>query len=206
MTREIRLYVEGGGDGPDGKAKLRQGLAAFLQPIVERCRRASVRWSLVACGSRTTAHDMFCNALQQFPSADSFLLVDAEEPVHGNVWEHLARREGDRWKTSAALEGRYHLMVLVMESWLVSDPDTLERYYGKGFRRGALPATRQIEGISKADLARALKAATEGTRKGEYHKIRHGPELLGLINRDLVRRASPYCDRLFRTLEEHLAR
>jgi len=51
-------------------------------------------------------------------------------------------------------------------------------YYGQGFRRGALPKSSDLETVAKADIANALERATEKTRKGKYHKIRHAAKLL----------------------------
>lgn len=203
VTKEIRLYVEGGGDTADGKARIRQGFGRFLSPIVSRCRDRRVRWTVTACGGRRSAWEHFSDAVRQIPDSSCFLLVDSEDPVSAPPWEHLARREGDLFATDQASRDRYHLMVVVMESWLLADPDALERYYGRGFRRSALPSNK-VEALRKQDIESALLRATEQTKKGRYHKIRHGPELLASLDPAVVRRAAPHCERLFATLEEHL--
>lgn len=198
MMREIRLYVEGGGDESQGKARIREGVSRFLGPVVQRCREKRVRWNVIACGPRNAAYDAFCAAHRSHVGATSLLLVDAEDPVRNEPWQHL--RDRDRWTTERELDSSYHLMVLTMESWLVADPDALERYYGKGFRRRALPPPERVEGLPKAQVIDCLRRATEQTKKGTYHKIRHGPEILGALDPNRVRRAAPHCDRLFQML------
>ena len=93
-------------------------------------------------------------------------------------------------------------MVQCMEAWFLADREVVADYYGEGFNRNALPGQQDIEQIAKADVARALENATRNTRtKGQYHKTRHGFELLARIDPAKVRRASKHADRLCETLE-----
>ena len=46
MTREIRIYIEGGGDGRETKARLQQGFSAFLSRLRERARDQRIRWEV----------------------------------------------------------------------------------------------------------------------------------------------------------------
>ncbi|MHC5936543.1 DUF4276 family protein [Nostoc sp.] len=57
-----------------------------------------------------------------------------------------------------------------------------------------------METIDKDSLEPSLKAATRPTTKSEYQKIKHASKLLELLDVDKVRKASPYCDRIFTTL------
>jgi len=57
-----------------------------------------------------------------------------------------------------------------------------------------------VETIDKDALARGLKQATRDTKKGEYHKIRHGPGILETIRSSKVRSRASFCERLFSTL------
>jgi hypothetical protein len=71
-----------------------------------------------------------------------------------------------------------HLMVQAMESWFLADQQALADYYGQGFLRNSLPGQPDIEQIAKEEVFRVLRHASRHTQKGEYHKTRHGFELL----------------------------
>lgn len=135
MVSEIRLYVEGGGDGKETKAHMREGFHIFLQKIVELARAKRIKWQIIACGPRTKAFSAFETALATHPEACNILLVDAEGPVHTLLWQHLQNR--DDWSVSGIDNKNCHLMVQTMEAWLMADKDTLARFYGPGFRGGA---------------------------------------------------------------------
>src|SRR5262249_33320457 len=152
----IRIYIEGGGDAAEGKTRLREGFAVFFKDLVQRCRARHLGWSIVACGSRESAYDKFCHAVRDHRDSFCVLLVDAESPVTTSPWEHL--RNQDRWNLPVTSDDHCHLMVLVMESWLMADPDALERFYGQGFRRKELPPHSNVEAISKETIETALKA------------------------------------------------
>lgn len=91
-------------------------------------------------------------------------------------------------------------MVQMMEAWFLADPEALAVYYGQRFGAQALPGRGNVEQIAKADVERSLKEATRKTQKGEYHKIRHGAELLARIDPAKVRKRAPHCERLLATL------
>jgi len=81
MVDEIRIYVEGGGDGAYGKAQIRGGFGQFLRDPAAQARNKHIRWSVIACGSRNATFDYFKNALREHPDAFNVLLVDSEAPV-----------------------------------------------------------------------------------------------------------------------------
>ena len=203
---EVRIYVEGGGDHADGKARLREGFSGFLRELVDLARRRRIRWSIIACGSRNDAFDDFQLALQTHPNAFNVLLVDSEAPVQTGTgpWQHLLVR--DRWQCPDGVEDEQcHLMVQTMEAWLVADRAALARFYRQGFNAGLLPRNQQVEQIDKDTLANVLARATRQTTAGEYHKIRHGAWLIGQLDPATVRAAAPFCERLFATLNRKLS-
>lgn len=203
---EIRIYLEGGGDEKQQKQQIRRAFGEFLKDLRERARSAGVRWHIVACGGRNDAFDDFRRALIDHPGAFNILLVDSEEPVADGKGprDHLSSRDPS-WNTgnTGISDTHYHLMVQVMEAWLVADPDAVEKYYGQDFNRNALPANPDVESISKTDLLSALQQATRRTKKGPYKKIKHAADLLKRIDPTKARRA-PHCDRLFVEIERQI--
>ena len=76
--------------------------------------------------------------MQSGPDVFNVLLVDAEGPALGTgVWRHLRTR--DRWENPGADETQCHLMVQMMEAWLVADRERLAEYYGENCHEKALP-------------------------------------------------------------------
>jgi len=202
VVNEIRIYAEGGGDGKDTKAAIRRGFGEFLRQLRTLARERRIRWNIIACGPRNAAFDAFKIALRTHMDAFNVLLVDAEGEVNQNPWQHL--RKSDGWEPPDVLDEQCHLMVQMMEAWFVADIDAMESYYGVGFRRQAIPARNDVEAIDKVTLKRSLQDATRDTRKGPYHKIRHGSKLLSLINAQIVRPKAPHCERLFETLTREI--
>ena len=193
--------MEGGGDYTAGKGDLRQGMSYFLGSLREAVRQRRLSWKIVPCGSRTAAHEAFLNATRLSSGSLTVLLVDAESPV-ANLHApraHLSQRDG--WTLADIGEESVHLMIQVMETWMVTDAGKLAEYYGQGFVGHAIPQAQDLEGVGKEQIYDALKRATARTQKGEYHKIRHAADLLKIINPAIVRQRCPSCDRIFTTLE-----
>jgi hypothetical protein len=198
---EIRIYVEGGGDGRSGKATLQRGISQFLNPIREMARERRISFRVIACGSRDSAFDDFRIALRTHPDAINIMLVDAEGPVqHANPWEHLRHRDPS-WNLPKLPDIHCHLMTQSMEAWVVADMNALRAYYGQGFNQNPFPGNPDVEAIDKERLERALINATRNTSKGEYHKIRHGPDILAKADHAVVCGRASHCRRLFETLQ-----
>jgi Domain of unknown function (DUF4276) len=194
-VRGVAIYMEGGGDGANTKAALRQGMDVFLRQLKDAVRARSWHSRLVCCGGRNQAYEAFTNARASGEMSVVVLLVDAEGPVNGSSRAHLTAR--DRWDLQEIGDEVVHLMIQTMEAWIVADREALAGYYGQHFRKNALPATQNLETLSKVAIADALARSTQKTRKGVYHKTRHGGDLLKRIDPQIVRRRCPACDRMF---------
>jgi hypothetical protein len=185
----IAIYIEGGGDSTSGKAQLRLGFDALLEPQKTAARARKMHWKLVLCGGRNATFDAFQHATETSMSEEIVvLLVDAEGPVAtptptGRA-AHLATRDG--WKLDGVVAEHVHLMTQCMEAWIVADADTLAAFYGRDFHRGALPKRNVLDDEPKASLYAALDAATKATQKGSYGKIKHAGELLKRLKPALV--------------------
>lgn len=197
----VRIYVEGGGEHGSTKANCRQAFRLFLEKMI-----SPGSFRVIASGSRGAAFQDFCSALTNHPNNYVVLLVDSEAPVTTGLWEHLEAREGDNWhRPLGADDQQVHLMVQTMEAWLLADQQTVTEYYGQGFLAASLPRQANVELIPKRDALTALQHASRPTQKGEYHKTRHGFDLLGRVDPTRVRNASRHADRLFNVLAARTA-
>lgn len=200
MVGEIRIYMEGGGDGKNTKHLIRTGFGKFLEELRNEARSRKIGWRIIACGSRNAAFADFQAARRIHPESFNLLLVDAEGPVSAvSCWQHLRERDG--WD-QVLPDKHCQLMVQTMEAWFIADVAALQRFYGQDFHAPSIPKTRDVEQIGKAQIESALRDATRNTQKGRYHKIRHGAQLLKLINLEIVRKRARYCERLFATLTD----
>jgi hypothetical protein len=127
------------------------------------------------------------------------MLIDSEGPDDGKLFSQLRQQTN----LEPSVEDSVFWMVQLMEAWFLADTAALSSFYGQGFREAALPGNPKVEEVPKQDVLAGLKRATETTTKGDYHKTRHAPRLLELIDPEVVRRVSPNCRRLF---EKVLAR
>ncbi|HUT03700.1 MAG TPA: hypothetical protein VM163_07410 [bacterium] len=110
MVKEVRVYVEGGGDRRNDRRNLKRGFSQFLNDIRQNARLREIRWSVVASGNRSQTYRAFGHARQQHPDAFNVLLVDSEGPVQPNTpsWKYLHDREYDKWELSAQYEPNCH--------------------------------------------------------------------------------------------------
>jgi len=198
---KVLIYVEGGGERGGAVTNCRIAFTTFFSKVIP-----PRSFKVIASGSRSNAYKDFCATLKTNRSDYIVLLVDSEEKVTTGPWQHLATRKGDKWRRPAnAHADQAHLMVQAMEAWFLADRQTLTAYYGQGFLVGSLPGQPDIELIPKKDVVIALRHASSKTQKGEYHKTRHGFDLLEQIDPQRVRTASHHADRLFAMLARETA-
>jgi len=190
-----RHLLEGGGNSAETKAALRQGMSAFLKPLVDLARERRYRWSITSCGGREQALDAFIDALEKDRATYNVLLVDSEAAVTALPRAHLQPRN-----LGPAREEQVHLMAQCMEAWLVADPEAMAEYYGQGFNANALPRRDNLEEEPKTRIYSALEAASRQTQKGSYKKIKHAHELLKKVSSVKAQDRCPHCRRFFETI------
>ena len=195
----VKVYVEGGGDGRELRARCRRGFSSFFEKADSVGRMPQV----IACGGRQSAYAKFRTAVASGNEREFIvLLVDSEGPVAegSSPWVHLMNRDG--WnKPDDATDENSHLMVECMEAWFLADKDRLAVFFGRGFNRNALSSHRNIEEIAKADVLQGLKNATRQCRpRGKYGKGQHSFEILSEVDPAKVSAASPHAKRLIETL------
>lgn len=189
----VKLYIEGGGDGPLLDTLFRQGWRQFFEAADLAGRMPGV----VRGQGRTQTLDLFAAAVAN-PRGGTvpLLLVDSENPVTAghSVWQHLKAR--DRWeRPSAAADDQAFLMVQVMETWFLADRDLLRSYFGASLRENHLRQWRDLEAVPKLTVLDALEKSTAGCQR-HYAKGKVSYELLGKLNPAQVEAACPHAKAL----------
>lgn len=207
----VKLFVEGGGDSAQLKTECREAFTTLLSNAGLRKRPR-----IVACGSRRNAYEDYCTAIAN--GEDALLLVDSEAPVDSQFqsgddaslwqpWGHLRKRIGDEWEKPAnAADMDCHLMVQVMETWLLCDPTTLKNYFGKSFKQEKLTAiSTDLEALPKAAIYDALKQATRHDKKRDpYGKGPDSFKILGLVNPEVVQENCPWAKRFIDAVKKKM--
>lgn len=196
---DFQVFVEGGGSTRAEQAPLREAFRLLFKKL-----NLARYPKIILGGGRYATFQEFANTVANNPEILCLLLVDSEAPVSpGSPWTHVAQRPGDKWqRPSNATDDQLHFMVEAMEAWLAADPEALAVYYGSGFKKNKLPQHLNLEEVPKADLMKALEAATKDAKtKGKYAKS-HGFELIGELDPDKVRLRCPgFAPRFFDALE-----
>ena len=190
------LYIEGGGEGKDLRARFREGWKKFFGSAGVGGRTKIVR----GAGRRQTFARFATAVSDNSPGTVPFLLVDSEKPVAPghSVWQHLHAH--DRW-TQPAGAGDDHafLMVQIMKTWFLADRQALRNYFGAGFEDNALRALPNLEDVPKSTVLAALRHATASCRP-RYTKGKVSFELLARVDPARVEAACPHAKALLNVL------
>lgn len=174
MKKHVRVYIEGGAVGRTADNDFRRGWRKFLRELDMIARENGYQSLDVVRGKgRADTFRRFRHYKKQYPNDLCVLLADSETrvPEGTGVWDVVARREGDQWqRPDWATERHLYLMVVFVETWLLTDQEALSNYFKRGFNASPLPTTN-LEERSKDEVERALEQATKGCQKGSY---RHG--------------------------------
>ncbi len=161
----------------EGDAKLAPG----FRKLFEQFKGVKV----IPCGNDQSTKDRWEREKTNKPDDTHLLLVDSDGPAPQPPQENQ------------------FFMVQVMESWFLADKDRLSEYFGRGFNRNALPKA-PVETVSGRDVLSSLKLAIKGTNKSDYHKVKHGGDLLMRIRVDVARQNAPNFDRLLKKLANNV--
>lgn len=187
----VTIYVEGGGESKELRARCRKGFSK----LIEKLGFAGRMPKIVACGGRNEAFTMFYNSItssrnDEFP----LLLVDSEDPITtSGPWDHLMVRDG--WNRPIdAEDDQAQMMVTCMETWIMADHATLRRFFGSYLREGALIPVSGLEMRSRQELLESLKSATNdcGRNRG-YDKGKISFQILAELNPESLNNLPYFC-------------
>lgn len=185
----VTIYVEGGGESRELKTRCREGFSKLIKKLGFGRRNPKI----VACGGRGKAYDMFKNSITSATN-DEFpiLLVDSEDPVTSDPWDHLRVR--DNWDLPVGAEDdQAQMMATCMETWIMADHATLRDFFGACLRENALIQVNDLENRSRQELLDALISATNncGRNRG-YDKGSNSFTILAKLNPRLLEENLPY--------------
>jgi Domain of unknown function (DUF4276) len=186
-AKKVILFVEGEANSPNGD--LRQGLTKLLAKKLNK-KLPSIT---LGNGKSQTIRKFLKN---QLPCDLALLLIDLDKPQ--------TEIEADL-KENQLLSCRQDVFYMIqeMESWFLSQPEMLDKFYGvdaNGKQVSEKITKKRANEFAEPD--KELQRLTRYTKKGEYHKIKHGIELLKLLDANQLENNFPDFGRLIARLSE----
>ena len=164
------LYIEGTADDTNGD--LRQGFSSLLSQELE-----DLMPRIKMTDSKSQAINKF---KKPFPNDNPLLIIDLDKPeIHKAT---LIKEENLEEESK-----KVFFMVQEMEAWFLSQPNILDNFYNYKISPRIRRKLVEIENPSD-ELVRLTKNLP---KKERYHKVRHGVQLLKLLNlKDLMKEFS----------------
>jgi hypothetical protein len=167
MAAKKILFIEGESNTPNGD--LRQGFSKLLEKRID----GNMPRINLGGGKSQTINKFLTNKLE----ADvKLLMVDLDGPEEN--------KEPDLTGNNlSGQQDKVFYMVQEMESWFLSQPNILDDFFGVDDKKKKVSDKLTKRNASEiSDPKGVLKNATKNSRKGEYHEIKHGVELLKLLD------------------------
>ena len=178
MVKRVYLFIEGTSDISNGN--LREGFRRLLE-------------KKVACPMPTISMgDGKSQTIRKFMKSEkSKLLCDLDSVA--------TERENDLKKNGlTAYKDNVFYMIQEMEAWFISQPTILDTFYGVKISHKL--ASKNAELFNEPD--KELERITKSTKKGSYHKVNHGTELLKLLDATILYNSFEDFKRLIDTLNK----
>ena len=177
--------MEGGASGQPNSKEFNTAWRKAMSSFFAKAGLDGRRPAVVPAGSRSEAYNLFAERVAKKDLKDFVvLLVDSEVPLlDQNMWAHLAKRPGDKWKKpTKASNADCHLMVVVMETWFLACPAAIKTVL-KTDPVKAIPQ-RNLEDIDKAEVEQLFK-------RWGYEKGTHATKLIEATEPNAVRDRCP---------------
>ena len=158
MVKNVVLFIEGTRDISNGD--LREGFHKLLKQKL----KGSMPRIKMGNGKKQTI-DKFLNA------DDALLLCDLDNPP-----EHVEADLCEQGLLSS--RDKVFYMIQEMEAWILSQSDVLDKFYCEEVSKHIPKKNAML--IDEPD--KELQKITQKSRKGKYHKVRHGTQLLQMLD------------------------
>ena len=195
------IYLEGGGDSKELHIRCRAGFRKLLENYGFTGRLPR----LTACGGRTATFDDFqtahaTNRGSQFVA----MLIDSAEPLKDLEATRQHLNDHDDWAAPVgASDEQVLFMTTCMETWIVSDRETLAAHYGSKLQKSALPSLTDLESKSRQEVQQKLAHATRKCTNS-YRKGKRSFEILGKLSPTELENHLPSFRRVVRILGQEL--
>lgn len=195
------IYLEGGGDSKELHTRCREG----FRKLLEKCGYKGSMPRLTACGGRESTFADFRVAHESRAPEDYVaMMIDSEHPLEDTevTWDHLTSRDGWERPPDAA-DDQVLFMTTSMETWIITDRDSLRSHYGSQLQVSALPALTILETRNRHDIQDALVRATRNC-KNAYRKGKRSFDVLSKLMPDSLKPHLPSFRRNLEILDEKL--
>lgn len=207
MVEGVRIYIEGDKKNKTSNISLREGFSVFFDVLREKARERKIKFDIILCGSSAETFRDFQFGVRSHPNSFVTFLIDSDDELDNQDTPKSflqKQTKSKNWEWRNVEDEQCHLMIQIMESWLIADIETLKNYYGKDFHANSIPKNKNIEKVPKLDVENSLAKATKDTKKGVYHKVKHGAELLTKVNKEIIKLKSKHCQLIFDTIKEKI--
>ncbi|RCX08910.1 uncharacterized protein DUF4276 [Anaerobacterium chartisolvens] len=154
------LFVEGTSD--DSNGDLKQG---FNKLLSQKLKGNMPRIDMGNSTGETLRKLKHC---KKDVSAVALIDLDGDEQERDKRLKNIENEYG------IGDNSRIYFMIQEMEAWFLSQPEILDEFYGENI--SAKIPVKSAKQFNNPD--KVLENLTEKTRRGKYHKVRHGVQLL----------------------------
>lgn len=172
------LFIEGTTDGTNGF--LREGFVKLFYQILKN------HMPRIHMGNNT----LETIRKYRFSQSDSYALIDLDDN------ESNIKTVKDKYEIND--NNKVFFMIQEMEAWFISQPDILDEFYGFSI------SDKLIKKNAKEFICpdEYLQGLTKQCKKGKYHKVRHGVELLKRRDANKLQNYFPEFDALIKELAD----
>ena len=195
------IYLEEGRDSKELHTRCREG----FRKLLEKCGYEGKMPRLIACGGRGAPFADFQTAHgNRVPDDFIAMMIDSEDPLADTeaTWDHLINRDG--WeKPSGAADEQVLFMTTCMETWIITDRDSLSSHYGSELQVSALPPPTIMEKRNRHDIQNALVHATRNCTNA-YQKGKRSFDILSKLKPEALKPHLPNFRRNLKILDKKL--
>jgi hypothetical protein len=162
MVKSLVLFIEGTKD--DSNGNLRQGFNKLLSKELQNCMPR------IKMGDNTSdTIKTFIKTIEN--GGNALLLVDLDKTEE---FRNPFYKENNIENYSEIS----FLMIQEMESWFISQPDVLEKFYG--IKLSNKIRDKQPSLIENPDIL--IERLTKKSKRGKYHKVNHAALILEILD------------------------